>query len=711
MQAEKKREGKEREVKKAVGFPTLQDKFSPSLQKATEYLSQFDRLLAVQKIINWIKQEGKVEEYKLALTPKERPFKKEKGILYVDHQIHHIQDENKKIHYVKYSTILPDGKEKEGQIELEKLGLEPEQIQPFEPKGLEVLARVQGKIAAILFGEELRKEVSGLIQFAPGNPGVLEVQHYTLLALTAKNPFNPHDFVTLCEIEPEFLIQTSSGHQFDIRYLLDAHHASPHQGLWLGNNRMHYLMNPWTGKPFNSQDIAHIIAFAKDKKVKSKTEIVQIPSKFLVCISGYEFDIRVLVQHHNARGHKTLLGETPETGKYLLNPYRNAPFNAQEAAIILECAAQKRLLVNNLHQTTIQAVQEIHKAMQEIHKAVQKSAQVVLARKIKEKDKTAPGLFGAVPVRVLASAPAAASVATPAIPAAVCAPEAFPASQGSAAARASLDEFVDLPPSRSRLRRFTPSLSIHSLLEAKAAPLPSTLSSSIPSVLVAYLGLAAGISSLESKNEPMTRAIQAGFSSAQLADLNPHQVNALVDLRNRGISEEQLDLTAQELRRNPWCSCSLHRDSLVHLMTRSADPLSPRAAIAELNGLNWKAVEAIGKGFSRAQLERLDHYQIDVLIDLRAVRVVPEAQINSATEHLRGKTWFNSIDHGYALLYLMTRRDPLLAVEAINALEGLDPEALLRIAGNGRQARINLMHSSSHDEIEEILPSSWGRLA
>lgn len=319
-------------------------------------------------------------------------------------------------------------------------------------------------------------------------------------------------------------------------------------------------------------------------------------------------------------------------------------------------------------------------------------------------------LFNKRAFGVLASAPAAAPVATPAIPAAVCAPEAFPASQGSAAARASLDEFVVLPPSGSRLRRFTPSLSIHSLLEAKAAPLSSTLSSSIPSVLVAYLGLA-GISSLESKNEPMTRAIQAGFSSAQLADLNPHQVNALVDLRNRGISEEQLDLTAQELRRNPWCSCSLHRDSLVHLMTRSADPLSPRAAIAELNGLNLKAVEAIGKGFSRAQLEGLDHYQIDALIDLRAVRVVPEAQINSATEHLRGKTWFNSIDHDYALLYLMTRRDPLLAVEAINALEGLDPEALLRIAGNGRQAKINLMHSSSHDEIEEISPSSWGRLA
>lgn len=349
------------------------DKFTPNLQKASEYLSQFQDLAVVEEILNLMAQEEKIKQYDLALMPQEsEPFEK-MGHIYLQHLIQYPHDSDGKrskrleMHSIRCVVKLSNEQKKEGQISLEALGLEPEQIKPLKPTGLVVLKEKRDKIAAILLDKELREKLGFLTQFAKDRQGLSEAQHYTQLALTARNPINQADFVTLCDIEPGYLINTSSGHQFDIHSLLETHRhriepvppgsdLDPSFGLEfpesksIKRNPIYYLLNPYTNKPFNSQDVAYIKAFARAREVPLKTieAIAEIQPEFLVCtIDGFEFDIRVLIQHHNNRGWRSLLD--PENNKkYLVNPFTREPFHSKDVELIKRFAQEKNIHIVDL---------------------------------------------------------------------------------------------------------------------------------------------------------------------------------------------------------------------------------------------------------------------------------------------------------------------------------------------------------------------------
>lgn len=260
-------EGKEREVKQRISLPTPEDKFSPSLQKASEYLSQFTDVSGVQEVVELIKQAQQIEQYEFALMPENGQPEKKAGVIYLKCDLSHLVHEAQK-DLIEYVVVASDGKEKKGSISWEDLGLEREQITPFSIGKLEEL-----KLTTFLKDKisvdscDLRGRVKALDDQAvkTNHSDLSAVTHYTLLALAVKNPRNYQDIYTADVIPSDVLIHTSSGHRFNIHTLLQDHNGRSYQGSKGEQYRSKWLLNPYVGSQFDFRDVTLIEALAVTK--------------------------------------------------------------------------------------------------------------------------------------------------------------------------------------------------------------------------------------------------------------------------------------------------------------------------------------------------------------------------------------------------------------------------------------------------------------
>jgi hypothetical protein len=101
------------------------------------------------------------------------------------------------------------------------------------------------------------------------NLSFADVVYNISLGLAAFRSINDNDPVTQCEISKDNCVFVSTGHQFDIRALIQYHNGRGYRGSALNESpSSKWLLNPFTNKPFSLRDVIHIQAVAEQKGIK-----------------------------------------------------------------------------------------------------------------------------------------------------------------------------------------------------------------------------------------------------------------------------------------------------------------------------------------------------------------------------------------------------------------------------------------------------------
>lgn len=455
--------------------------------------------------------------------------------------------------------------------------------------------------------EKLRRKIIALNKITIKNPELSEVQHYTLLALTAQHPRNETDFATLDEldkVDPKYLVFTSSGYQFDIHSLINSHNGRTprldHEQYpeWSDER---YLLNPYFNEPFNAQDVAHIQAFAQ---TFPKEEKISIKGKVLIPQVQNNNEAKALESKSTS-----ILGRHSQVIEPLLSM-----ISISEGRDPISTGARE--ITQFFHQ--VQDSVSIQPPLADDSKGDSS----VLATEGEELH-----YYQKEILRQLREA----KIPVP-------------------------EEQITQTEALLRQNRWCTQI-MHEMTIVYLMTLRTP-----------RLSPDAAIAEIKGLNPNELYGLRDGLSREEVSGLNENQIVALGDpeLRRRG-------LTAELLRNNPGFITPAHTEALLYLMIRRTPPLSAAAALEELKGLNGHGAEAIAAGIPRQEVLGLNNYQVSALRKLR--------ELGLTSELLRANPWFNTFDHERALLYLMQeRQDPLSAVDAMNALNGLDRDALDQLA-------------------------------
>jgi len=90
-----------------------------------------------------------------------------------------------------------------------------------------------------------------------------------------------------------------------------------------------------------------LLALAEYSPINDKDPILQDqidPDSRVFVSSGYQFDIKKLIEYHQSREFRAVLRET-EDKKWLLNPFTNDKFSLRDAEHILRVAKQKDITI------------------------------------------------------------------------------------------------------------------------------------------------------------------------------------------------------------------------------------------------------------------------------------------------------------------------------------------------------------------------------
>ncbi len=100
------------------------------------------------------------------------------------------------------------------------------------------------------------------------SPSLAEAAYDVLLALAELHPLNDIDPITQDTIETKDKVFVSTGHQFSLSNLIEYHNSRSYRGSSLGENHASkWLLNPLTNQKFDSDDVRHIVAIAKEKNI------------------------------------------------------------------------------------------------------------------------------------------------------------------------------------------------------------------------------------------------------------------------------------------------------------------------------------------------------------------------------------------------------------------------------------------------------------
>ena len=183
------------------------------------------------------------------------------------------------------------------------------------------------------------------------------------------------------------------------------------------------------------------------------------------------------------------------------------------------------------------------------------------------------------------------------------------------------------------------------------------------------------VAELNGLNPDQVKGISRGLNRADVLGLDEDKINALLELRQYGLTADHL--RSCSWNQNPNLTVGeYYRFALIDLMTqRGPNNRTADQAVAELDGLDYMQAEGISKGLDRSDVIGLNRDKISAFLELR--------QYGLTTDHLRTCIWPNiGIHHHLALVNLMTGRgiNNKTADEAIAALNGLDIEQARRIS-------------------------------